>query len=185
MEDIKKIDELFSTLESKDNNIRYEAFKELLQITEEKVSWIYDKWFVLVDKLSSDNSFQRSIGLMLLANLSKSDIDNRFGTIMDNYLEYFNDEKFITARQCVQNVWKIAITHEGNKKKIIQQLENAYQDNINLSKHANLFKQDIIGSMYQIYQHTKDGDIKKKIHSLIESEIDAKFVKSLKKIISE
>jgi len=182
MEDLNHIDELFATLNSKDNNIRYQAFKELLEITEKPVLWVYDKWYELESKLSSDNSFQRSIGLMLLANLSKSDIENKFNSIIDHYLEFFEDEKFITSRQCIQNVWKIALIHESNRKKIIQQLENSFYENSN--QHINLIKQDIIGSLNQIYLNTKDENLKNKILELINSENDEKLVKSLRKIIS-
>jgi hypothetical protein len=185
MEDLEQIDKLFEVLESKDDNIRFKAFKDLMLITENEVPWIYDKWFVLEHKLTSNNSYQRSIGLMLLANLSKSDTENRFSAILDKYLDFFEDEKFITSRQCIQNVWKIAVVHDSNKKKIIPSLEKSYFENINLSKHGNLLKQDIIGSLNQIYRLTKDEGLKNKICTLIESEIDEKFVKTLRKIIDK
>jgi hypothetical protein len=184
MEEIEIINKLFTDIESKDDNIRFNAFKELLEITENNVSWVYDKWFVLVDKLYSGNSFQRSIGLMLLANLSKSDLENRFETILDHYLEFFEDEKFITSRQCIQNVWKIALSNDFSKKKIIQKLKESYFENINLSKHGNLIKQDIIGSLTQIFIITKDESISELINYLIGSENEEKLIKSLNKIVS-
>jgi hypothetical protein len=177
------IDKLFSDLESKDDNYRYSALKELLAITDNKVPWVYDKWFILTEKLSSENSYQRSIGLMLLANISKSDAENRISTILDKYLEFFEDEKFITSRQCIQNVWKVAFPHDSNRFKIIRQLENSYFGNNHLSKHGNLIKQDIIASLYNIYQNTNDKSLLNKINSLIDSEIDTKLQKSLYKII--
>jgi hypothetical protein len=184
MENIKLVDKLFNDLESKDDNIRYIAFKDVLSLTEVKVSWVYDKWFILVDKLSSENSYQRSIGLMLLANLSKSDTENRAYSILDKYLEFFDDEKFITSRQCIQNVWKIAISNELNRIKIIRQLEISYYDNKHLIRHGNLIKQDIISSLFIIFQNTNDKKILDKIRTLIDSEIDDKLVKVLKKIVT-
>lgn len=62
--EIKNIDRLFVDLQSKDNKTRFDAFQTLLQITENKIEWVYDKWFDLIEKLNSENSFQRSIGLM-------------------------------------------------------------------------------------------------------------------------
>jgi hypothetical protein len=185
MEDLKLIDILFSDIESIDDNIRYKAFKELLDLTEKQVSWVYDKWYILIDKLSSANSYQRSIGIMLLANLSKSDLENKFSSILDKYLGFFEDEKFITSRQCIQNVWKIAIVYESNKKRIILALENFYSENCNLSKHPNLLKQDIITSLYQIYKHTNEESLYNNIQTLIESENDTKLIKTLRKIVNK
>jgi len=181
MEEILHIDNLFDALDSKDDKVRYPAFQELLKITEQQVTWIYDKWFLLTDKLSSDNSFQRSIGLMLLANLCKSDTEHRFLELLDRYLDFFEDEKFITSRQCIQNVWKIAIVHPLYQKKIVEELESSFFDNKN--PHVNLIKQDIISSLHQIYLNTNNEEIKLKINELIESENDAKLVKSLKKLV--
>jgi hypothetical protein len=185
MTQIVKIDKLFADLESKDDKVRYPAFKELLSLSEEKVNWIYDKWFELTGKLKSDNSYQRSIGLMLLANLAKSDSENRLGTILDMYLEFFEDEKFITSRQCIQNVWKIAIANEKNRERIVKELQKTYYENINHHKHSNLIKQDIIGSLNMISQQTKDEEIRKKIVELIDSELDEKLIKTLRKIVKD
>jgi hypothetical protein len=184
MKPMEHIDRLFENLESKNDTIRYTAFKELSELTEHKVQWIYDKWYILTEKLSSENSFQRNIGLKLLANLCKSDAENRIGTILDQYLEHFHDIKFITSRQCIQNVWKIALNHAGNREKIIRQLENSYYDNIYLKRHGNLIKQDIIGSLFMIYQNIHDEELLFKIKELIDSEIEDKIRASLQKIVN-
>jgi hypothetical protein len=185
MENIEQIDLLFTDLESKDNTIRYAAFQKLLAETENSVPWVYDKWYILTDKLLSDNSYQRSIGLMLLANLAKSDTENRFANILGQYISFFEDEKFITSRQCIQHVWKIALCNNANKNFIIKQLEISYNENKHLSPHGNLIKQDIISSLYQIYKHTNDTKILTKVNELIDAELDSKMVKTLKKILNK
>jgi hypothetical protein len=133
--------------------------------------------------LKSKNSFHRSIGLLLLANLSKSDVDNKMSEILDNYLGFFDDEKFITSRQCIQNVWKIAIANKSCTSKILSHLEAAYYENAHINKHGNLIKQDVISSMYQIYLAGQENEIMEKINRLVQSENDTKLVKSLQQII--
>lgn len=184
MESLANIDQLFKSLQSKDDKIRYPAFLTLQKITEEKVDWIYDKWYYLVEKLSSDNSFQRSIGFILLANLSKSDTDHRIEGILEDLLKFTDDEKFITARQAIQNFWKIAITSATLQVKITKHLENAWAENIHLKTHANLIKQDIVSSLWNIYKITKNKEIENILNALIESETDDVFIKKLKKIKS-
>jgi hypothetical protein len=183
MEDIIRIDELFENLESKDGKIRYEALQTLIHISEQEVSWLYDKWFILLEKLNSDNSYQRSIGLMLIANLAKSDNENRIGEILCDYLKLFEDDKFITSRQCIQNVWRIAVCNRSNCLLVIKELERTYLENIHLRSHGNLIKEDVIFSLCQIAKHLNDESILSKAVELIGNEIDSKLVKSLNKIL--
>jgi len=185
MEDLERIDKLFTDLESKDGKLRYEALQNLIDISEYKVSWLYDKWFVLLDKLSSDNSYQRSIGIMLLANLAKSDDENRIGGILEKYLDFFDDEKFITSRQCIQNIWKIAICNQSNCTRILSELEKTYFENIHLKSHGNLIKEDVIFSLFKISQYFIDNSILNKANELIDNEIDIKLIESLKKVLTK
>lgn len=182
---IKEIDQLFINLSDKNDKNRFPSFKKLHEITDKKVKWIYDKWFLLVEKTSSSNSFQRSIGLTLLANLAKSDTENRFEKIMDEYLKHFEDEKFITARLCIQNIWKIAAANKNTRKRIIDELERSYSENVHLKTHANLIKRDIICSLVQISIFTKDKKIMEMIESLIEEETDLKLKKVLRDIVKQ
>lgn len=179
----KQINKLIEDLDSKDNEIRYTAFKELSEITEKKVEWVYDYWFNLVNKLSSENSFQRSIGLMLLANLCKSDNEKRFDTILNQYLLLLDDEKFITSRQCIQNIWKIAIINNRYKEKILSSLEQIYYESRH-TQHNNLIKPDVINSLVCIYLHHKDHSVLDKAKALINEENDNKLKAKLLKCLS-
>jgi len=137
---------LFDGLTSKDNNYRYNCFLLLEKITLKKVSWIYNKWDFLADLLDSTNSFHRNIGLILLANLSYSDTENRIENIIDKYLSRFNDEKFITVRQCIQNVWKIAVNKPALKDKIVNYLKRFNYG----GQHSNLIELDIQNALKKI-----------------------------------
>jgi hypothetical protein len=182
---MEQIDELFKLLESKDGKIRYHALQELIQITDQPVEWVYDKWYELENKLSSDNSYQRSIGLMLLANIAKSDTENRMVSILDKYLGCFCDEKFITSRQCIQTAWKIAISNASNGKKVIQELEKTYFENIHLKTHGNLIKEDVVSCLCQIAKHSSDQAALLRAEELLNKEIDSKLIKSLKKALTK
>ena len=145
----EQIELLFEGLALKDDKYRYNCLLLLEKITSKKVSWIYDRWNFLVGLLDSANSYHRNIGLILLANLSLSDLENRFENILDKYLSHCNDEKFITQRQCIQNVWKIAVNKPVFKEKIITHLKN-----LNYGKHSNLIEMDIQNSLKKITQPT-------------------------------
>jgi len=140
---------LFEGLASKDDKYRYNCLLLLEKITAKKVSWIYERWDFLVGLLDSTNSYHRNISLILLANLSFSDYENRFENILDKYLSHCNDEKFITQRQCIQNVWKIAVNKPAYKEKIIAHLKS-----LNYGKHSNLIEMDIQNTLKKITQPT-------------------------------
>jgi len=179
---MEKNDELFALLESKDGKIRYNALNELIDITDQPVEWVYDKWYELENKLSSDNSYQRSIGLMLLANLSKSDTDNRIGGIITKITGFFEDEKFITSRQCIQFVWKIALNNKANCNFIINELSKTYFENIHLKQHENIIKQDVIFSLCQISKFAEKSAYDKAVE-LIGNENGTKLVKYLNTVL--
>lgn len=100
------IPQLVEWLSLKDDKIRYQAFL-LLQNRSSFVDDVYPYWDIFQSKLKSDNSYQRSIGLMLLAENVKWDTNSKTEDTIDEYLETLNDEKPITVRQCIQALSKI------------------------------------------------------------------------------
>ena len=97
---------LVEWLALKDDDIRYRAFL-LLQHRSLLSDDVYPYWDVLCDKLKSSNSYQRNLGLMLIAENVRWDADNRIDGAIDDYLALLNDEKPITIRECIQSLSKI------------------------------------------------------------------------------
>lgn len=113
-EDIRK---LVEWLALKDDNIRYQSFL-LLQNRSLFSDDVYPHWDTLRNKLKDSNSYQRSIGLMLIAENVKWDAENKIEETIDEYLLLLNDEKPITIRQCVQALGKISPAKPGLNNKI-------------------------------------------------------------------
>jgi hypothetical protein len=110
-EECKKIcggdlSQLVEWLSEKDDTIRYQAFL-LLQHRSMSFDDVYPFWDIFRNKLKSDNSYQRSIGLMLIADNAKWDTENKLDDTIHDYLLILNDEKPITVRQCLQSLCKI------------------------------------------------------------------------------
>jgi hypothetical protein len=104
--DEEDISQLIEWLALKDDNIRYQTLL-LLQNRSLFFADVYPYWDTLRSKLKSDNSYQRSVGLMLIADNVKWDTENRMEDTIDEYLTLLNDEKPITVRQCIQSLGKI------------------------------------------------------------------------------
>lgn len=115
------IPQLIEWLTSKDDGIRYQAFL-LLQNRSLFFADIYPYWNTFRNKLKSDNSYQRSIGLMLIADNAKWDTENRMEDTIDEYLTLLNDEKPITIRQCIQALVKIVSAKPGLNNRIASRL---------------------------------------------------------------
>lgn len=173
------IEQLVYETTLKDNKIRLNALKKLLEITEEKIEWFEEVFDDLMSRLESDNSYQRSIGMMLLCNLAKSDKDKKINKVLSDILQLFNDEKFITRRQTIQNIWKIAVTKNELSKKIVESLLKKYHDCV-AEEHYNLIRLDIISTLHSIYLNDADSCPLSLIKDLIEIEDDIKLRKKYK-----
>lgn len=112
-------DELSSLVEylsSKDDKIRYKSFL-LLKTRSMLNSDVFSYWDIFRDKLKSDNSYQRSLGVMLIAENTKWDEEGKMKDTLQEYLNVLHDEKMITVRQCIQSL-KIIVqqTSEFNEE---------------------------------------------------------------------
>src|SRR5512147_1766811 len=68
---------LVQILGEKDDRIRYNAFL-LLEANSKEFPITYKHWDELEKKIESSNSYQRSIGLMLIAKNVRWDTENKF-----------------------------------------------------------------------------------------------------------
>lgn len=110
--------QLVEWLSLKDDAVRYQAFL-LLQNRSLFFDDVYPYWGAFRDKLKSDNSYQRSIGLLLIAENVVWDAENRMEDTLDEYLRLLNDEKPITVRQCIQSLGRIVSAKPGLTGKIV------------------------------------------------------------------
>lgn len=94
---------LVSLLNEQQDKLRYPAFLILKERSRYKDD-VYPYWDVLLEKMSSDNSYQRSIGIILIGENVRWDKADRFSGIAVQYLSHCRDEKFITCRQTIQSI---------------------------------------------------------------------------------
>ncbi len=92
---------LVEWLSDKDDKLRYPSFLTLQHRAKDSDE-LYRYWDLFREKLKSANSYQRDIGLIMLASNVKWDKDGRFDDCFDDFCALLNDEKPITVRQCIQ-----------------------------------------------------------------------------------
>ncbi|HHW46938.1 MAG TPA: hypothetical protein GXX17_08585 [Clostridiales bacterium] len=115
------ISQLVEWLTEKDDKLRYNSLL-LLEHRSEEYDDVYPFWDIFCEKLRSTNSYQRSIGVMLIAANVKWDRENRIDNIIDDYLRILYDEKPITVRQCIQSLDKIVTYRTNLHNKVANEL---------------------------------------------------------------
>jgi len=154
----------------KDNNIREELIKQLLanqeimvyyhcyyiisKASQERPELFYKYWNDFSLLLQHKNSYHRDIGLTIIANLTKVDSENRFQKIFKDYISHVNDEKFMTARCCVQNSKKIICNKIEIEKQIVDIFINIDNKCGFPDKQKELLKNDILEVFDDIYAHS-------------------------------
>jgi hypothetical protein len=174
----EKIREMIVNLAEKDDDIRYEAFRRLMSITEEPVPWIYEAWDELTGKFKSDNSYQRTIAMNLFCNLSRCDSQKRIVEILPQLLALTEDEKFITRRQTMQALWKVAWFEPELLGPVVDKYIERFSTCVK-EEHPNLLQRDIVQALLTLAELRNDTELSKKVNQLIESEPDPKARKAL------
>lgn len=151
-DDIKK---LVDWLAVKDDMLRYHSFL-LLKHRSEAYGDVYPYWDIFCEKLGSSNSYQRSLGVMLIAANAKWDAENKMDTVIDKYLAVLGDEKPITVRQCIQALADIVPYKQHLLEKIAGSLTALKLDTVKETMRKSILA-DILTVLAMIRkQHTSD-----------------------------
>jgi hypothetical protein len=174
------MDELTRTnlenLYSEDRELQNQAFTFILEATEKPVGWAYDAWDHLVDSLSHKDNHVRAIAAQALCNLAKSDPENRMLNDFDSLLGVTKDKRFVTARHCLQALWKVGAAGKEQQAILVEGLERRFQE-CKTEKNCTLIRYDIIQGFRNLYNEVKDEGIREKALALIETEEDPKYRK--------
>ena len=161
---------------SEDRELQNNAFFYILEVTDKPVDWAYDVWDEVVENLSHKDNHNRAIAAQVLCNLAKSDPENRMGEDFSALLAVTKDERFVTARHCMQALWKVGAAGRKQQKLLVEGLEGRFGECIT-EKNCTLIRYDILQGLRNLYDAVKDETVKAKALELIESEEDVKYRK--------
>src|SRR5712692_1105610 len=166
------LDNLWST----DRELQNKAFYFILDETDKPVDWAYDVWGEMVQGLSHADNHDRAIAAQILCNLAKSDPKNRMLEDFDALLAVTRDERFVTARHCMQDLWKVGVAGKKQQKKLVEGLAGRFRE-CAAEKNCTLIRYDIIEDFRKLYDAVKDEKVREKALELIETEADTKYRK--------
>ena len=161
---------------SEDRELQNKAFFRVLEATDKPVDWAYDVWDDIVANLSHKDNHNRAIAAQVLCNLAKSDPKNRMLKDFDALLAVTKDERFVTARHCMQSIWKVGAAGKKQQKILVDGLEGRFKECIT-EKNCTLIRYDIIQGLRNLYEEIKDETVREKALELIETEEDIKYRK--------
>jgi hypothetical protein len=144
--------------------------------SEKPVSWAYDVWDEVVGGLTHKDNHVRAICGQLLGNLAKSDPKGRMFKDFDKLLNVTKDERFVTARHTMQNIWKVGLGGKKHQQLVVQGLEKRFKECIK-EKNGKLIRYDILVTLRNLYNATTASEIKEKAVALIDLEEDPKHKK--------
>ena len=171
-----KIRKYLDNLRSEERELQNQAFFYILEATEKPVDWAYEVWDELVEGLRHKDNHVRAISAQCLCNLAKSDPQNRMQKDFPALMAVTRDERFVTARHCLQSIWKVGASGEEMRKVVVEAFADRFRDCAS-EKNCTLIRYDIIQGLRNLYDEVKDEKIKEKALELIETEGDPKYRK--------
>jgi hypothetical protein len=165
-----------NNLRSQDRDLQNRAFFAVLEATDQPVDWAYEVWDNLVRGLSDKDNHVRAIAAQVLCSLARSDPENRMLRDFEALLAVTRDERFVTARHCLQALWKVGVAGQAQQTLLVEGLERRFNECIT-EKNCTLIRYDIIQSLRNVYDQVGDEAIREKALALIETEADLKYRK--------
>ena len=175
------IQSLFDDLEGEDKDRQYQAFMSIMEKVETKVDWAYEVWDMLLAWLTDKDNHRRARAAQFLAGLAISDPERHILRDFPLIWEVTKDEKFVTARHCLQSIWRMGLAGQEQKELVMAHLVSRFHTCTD-EKHPTLIRYDIQQGFRQLYDETNDESIQNTALELIEIEEDAKYVKKYKSV---
>lgn len=160
-------------LKSRDAAKQHAAFPALLGTTTVPVDWAYEVWDELLALLKTGDNRQRAIAAQVLCNLAKSDPGERILQALPLLLATTRDERFVTARHCMQSLWKVGVSGENQRTALVAGLKKRFKE-CAVEKNCTLIRYDILECIRRIYDAAPDEMLRSTALALIETEPDAK-----------
>ena len=171
-----KIRESLEAIDKGGREEQGQAFTHLMSVTTDPIPWAYEVWDDVVALLGHKNNRTRAIAAQVLCNLAGSDPERRILDDFDALLAVTRDQRFVTARHCMQSLWKVGVAGPEQRERLVAGVEGRFHECIE-EKNCTLIRYDICVSLRKVYDGTGDESVREKALELIQSEEDLKYRK--------
>ncbi len=176
-QDNEALPELLEGVLSRQDTIRYNSFKVLMLLSEERPEVLYpDQWDFFVDLLGSANSYHRQIGMQIIAILTKVDSEKKFEELFEDYYGLLDDESVIPAAHLAAQSGKIARAKPQLAGRITEKLLSI--DETHHQPHRKeLVKASAIEAFDEYFEDAEDQD---QIFEFVREQLDSESPKTRK-----
>jgi hypothetical protein len=172
--------QLLADLRSPDPQTRNPAYEAVMAATDVPVGWAYEAWADLVSDLAHRDNHVRAIAAQVLCNLAKSDPDGRIVGDFPALLELTKDSRFVTARHCLQSLWKVGALGGAALETYRAGMVHRFAE-CRTEKNWSLIRYDIVRSLKDTAAALDDAlgadELRATALQLIDSEDDVKYRK--------
>jgi hypothetical protein len=165
-----------NSIRSTDKQEQNDAYYAVMALTDQQVDWAYEVWDDMVVDLTHADNHRRAIAAQVLCGLAKSDPEGRMLRDFDKLLNVTKDERFVTARHCLQALWKVGTAGMPQREMYLKGLTHRFEE-CAAEKNCTLIRSDIVQSLKNVYEATHDEAVKTTALALIEIEDDLKYRK--------
>jgi hypothetical protein len=162
-------------LSSKNETYRYNCFKVLNIVSEKKPALLYSHWDFFENHLRSKNNYHKIAAVIIIANLTFVDNEERFENLFDDFYINLQSEKTITPIYVIKSSWKIVNSKPHLEKKITDILLDI--EKIHAGKQIELVKSAVIESFSNFFNNSKNKD---KIINFVKKQLDSESPKTRK-----
>lgn len=150
------INQYLEGLLSKNETYRYNCFKVLYNVSEKKPELLYPHWNFFINHLRSDNNYHKMSAILIIANLTSVDTENRFESVFDEFFGNLKSKKTIVPIYVVKSSGKIVNFKPGLEGKITSLLLDI--ENIHPGKQIELVKAGVIEYFSEFYENAEKKD---------------------------
>jgi hypothetical protein len=173
--------DLLADLWTTDRARQNAAFEGVMTATDTTVPWAYEVWDGLLEKLTHPDNHHRAIAAQVLCNLAKSDPDDRMAHTLAALMRVTHDDRFVTARHCLQSLWKVGTVGYRQRERLLSALRDRFAAAAT-EKNGTLVRYDITVVLRRVYDAVGDEDVKAASEAWIDQEPDPKYRKKYEKV---
>jgi hypothetical protein len=174
LEDEAVLQEALDGVLSKNDVIRQNSFHALNFLSEHKPAAVYGKWDFFANLLRTGNSFHKYMAIWIIANLTKTDPENKFEQIFDDYYGLLGDKSVIPAGHVAAKSGIIALAKPELQTAITNRLLDI--DRV-VQRHKDLVKSGAIEAFDAYFAESKD---QARIIEFVKAQLDCERPKTRK-----
>lgn len=161
--------EIFKGLNEQKANIKYGCLKVLRLISEQHPALLYRHFDFFVELLDSEVTFFKWGAILIIANLTTVDSNNKFEKIFAKYFAPITDHVMITAANIIGSSAKIALAKPELTEWIVREILKVEHAAYQTDECRNVAIGHAIKSFHQFFHQVKE---KKPVIEFIKGQLD-------------